>query len=80
MKTCRIVITSLALTALLLGSSGCGKQPGPAERAGKKIDQTVQKAGQQIDTAGTKVGQAVQKAGQQIDTAAKKVGNDLQGK
>jgi len=66
-KTFRIGITSLALTVLLLGLSGC-KRPGPAERAGRKIDQTVEKAGQQVE-----------KAGQQIDSAAKKIRNEVQG-
>lgn len=68
LKTFRIGITSLALTVLLLGLSGC-RRPGPAERAGKKIDQTVEKAGQQVE-----------KAGQQVDTAVKKIRNEVQGK
>ena len=58
-KTFRIGITSLALTVLLLGLSGC-KRPGPAERAGRKIDQTVEKAGQQIDSAAKKIRNEVQ--------------------
>ena len=49
LKNLRIGITSLALTVLLLGLSGC-RQAGPAERAGRKIDQTVEQAGQQIDS------------------------------
>ena len=68
LKTFRIGITSLVLTVLLLGLSGC-KRPGSAERAGRKIDQTVEKAGQEIE-----------KAGQRIDSAAKKIGNEVQGK
>jgi hypothetical protein len=68
LKTLKIGITSLALTVLLLGLSGC-RRPGPAERAGKKIDQTVEKAGQQVE-----------KAGQQIDSTAKKIGNEIKGK
>ena len=68
LKTFRIGITTLALTVLLLGLSGC-RRPGPAERAGKKIDQTVEKAGQQVE-----------KAGQKIDTAIKKIRNEVQGK
>jgi len=68
LKTLKIGITSLTLTVLLLGLSGC-RRPGPAERAGRKIDQTVEKAGQQVE-----------KAGQQIDSAAKKIGNEIKGK
>ena len=68
LKTFRIGITSLALTVLLLGPSGC-RRPGAAERAGKKIDQTVEKVGQQVE-----------KAGKQIDTTVKKIRNEVQGK
>jgi uncharacterized protein YllA (UPF0747 family) len=53
-KICIIVITSTALTALLVGLSG-RRRAGPAERAGKKIDQTVEKAGQQVDSATKKI-------------------------
>ena len=60
---CRIFVTSMALTVLLVGLSGC-RRAGPAERAGKKIDQTVEKAGQQVE-----------KAGQKIDTAIKTIRN-----
>ena len=67
-KTFRIGITSLALTVLLLGLSGC-RRPGTAERVGKKIDQTVEKAEQQV-----------KKVGQEVDTAAKKIRKDIQGK
>ncbi len=44
MKICRIVITALVMTGLLPGLSGCIKQEGPAEHAGRKIDKTVEKA------------------------------------
>ena len=45
---------------LLVSLSACQKKEGPAERAGKDIDQATQKAGQQI-----------QKAGENIQDAAK---------
>jgi hypothetical protein len=48
---------AVALLAAVLGA--CQKQEGPAERAGKEIDQAVQQAGQEL-----------QKAGQQIQDAA----------
>lgn len=46
-----------ALTAavLLLGLGACQKREGPAERAGKSIDQAVQKAGQEIEKAGQRL-------------------------
>ena len=43
-----------------MGLSACEKKEGPAERAGKEIDKTIEKAGQQLE-----------KAGQQIQDAAK---------
>jgi hypothetical protein len=45
----------LAMSALILGLSGCEKREGPAERAGKEIDKAVDKAGQQIERAGEKI-------------------------
>jgi hypothetical protein len=53
-KICKIVIAVLAMTVLFMGLSGCKKE-GPAERAGKKIDETVEKGGQQVEKAGKKI-------------------------
>jgi len=50
----------LAMSILVFGLSACEKKEGPAERAGKEIDKTVQSAGQQVE-----------KVGQQIQDAAK---------
>ena len=50
----------LAMSVLIVALSACDKKEGPAERAGKQIDKTVEKAGQQVE-----------KAGQQIQDAAK---------
>ena len=54
-------IAGLAAGVLILGLSACEKKEGPAERAGKEVDKSVQKAGQQLE-----------KAGQQIQDATKK--------
>jgi hypothetical protein len=53
MKIWKSVIAALAMSVLLMGISGC--QQGPAERAGKKIDKTVEKGGEQIEKAGKKI-------------------------
>jgi len=53
-KICKIVIAVLAMTVLFMGLSGCKKE-GPAERAGRKIDETVEKGGQQVEKAGKKI-------------------------
>ena len=50
---CKSVIAALAMSGLLVGLPGCHE--GPAERAGKKIDKTIEKGGQQLDKAGDKI-------------------------
>ena len=36
----------------LVALSGCQKQEGPAEKAGKEMDKAAEKVGQQIEKAG----------------------------
>ena len=55
-----LVVAGMALGILVTGLSACEKKEGPAERAGKAIDKTVESAGQQLE-----------KAGQDIQDAAK---------
>jgi hypothetical protein len=57
-KFVQSVITALIVLVLIVGLSGCKKE-GPMERAGKKVDQTVEKAGEQIEKAGESVQDAV---------------------
>jgi predicted small secreted protein len=54
MKLRDTVGAALVMGALLLALSGCQKE-GPAEQAGKAVDQTVDKAGQQIEKAGDSI-------------------------
>jgi hypothetical protein len=39
-------------SAMVVVLSGCQKQEGPAERAGKEVDQAMDKAGESIEKAG----------------------------
>jgi hypothetical protein len=48
------VIKAIALCIAIIGLSACQKE-GPAERACKEIDSTVEKAGQKIEQAGEKI-------------------------
>lgn len=56
----------------VVGLTACEK-PGPAETAGEKIDQTVDKAGtkmgEAVDKVGEKMGEQSEKAGAAIDDA-----------
>lgn len=42
----------LVMSTILAVLSGCGEQEGPAEEAGKKIDNAAEQAGQQMEKAG----------------------------
>lgn len=45
----------LAMGLLAAGVAGCQKQEGPAERAGKKLDNATEQAGKKIEQAGEKI-------------------------
>ena len=56
------LINDLKVTGILLlliGGLGACDKPGPAETAGKNIDQTIEKAGQGISDAADKVGKTM---------------------
>ena len=55
---------ALAMSALLLALTGCQKQEGPVEHAGKQVDKAMEKTGQQIEKAGDSIQDAA-KAGKQ---------------
>ena len=55
MKLGETVSAALVMCGLLAILSGCQKQEGPAERAGKEVDKAVQKTGQQIEKAGDSI-------------------------
>jgi hypothetical protein len=55
MKTHKIAGSILAVSMLLLALSGCEKQEGPMENAGKEVDRAVEKLGQQVEKAGEKM-------------------------
>ena len=56
------VSAALATSILIVGLSACEKKKGPAERAGKEIDKTVEKAGQQLEKAGQSIQDAAKDA------------------
>jgi hypothetical protein len=53
MKILKSVVAVPAMMVLLIGLPGC--QQGPLERAGKKIDKTVEKGEQQVEKTGKKI-------------------------
>ena len=62
MKFGRNVAVVLAAGVLAAALSGCQKQEGPAERAGKAMDKAVENTGKQIEKAGEKIEDAAKDA------------------
>jgi len=62
MKIRNSVWAVLAIGIVAFGLSACEKKEGPAERAGKEIDKTIEKAGQQIEKAGERIQDAAKDA------------------
>lgn len=52
----------LAAFLLIAGLSACERHEGPAERAGKEVDQAVEAAGKKIEQAGEKIQEAAKDA------------------
>lgn len=61
------------LMASVLGLVAC-KQDGPAEKAGKKVDQAVEQAGKKIDQATDQAGKKIEQAGDTLSDKSKKSG------
>lgn len=62
MKYGKNVAVVLAVGVLVAALSGCQKQEGPAERAGKALDKAVEDTGKQIEKAGEKIQDAAKDA------------------
>ena len=70
MKTSSRTIATNAIFALLLTvlCSGCERE-GPAEQAGKQIDEAAQQAGQQLEQAAETAGEKMEEAGAEMQQA-----------
>lgn len=55
MKLRETISAVVVMSSMLVALSACQKQEGPAERAGKEADKTVEKIGQQIEKAGESI-------------------------
>jgi hypothetical protein len=56
------VSAGLAIGILIVGLSACGKKEGPAERAGKEIDKSIESVGQHLEKAGQDLREAAKDA------------------
>jgi hypothetical protein len=56
------VIAGMAMGILIVGLSGCEKKEGPAERAGKELDKSIESVGQHLEKAGQDIKDAARDA------------------
>jgi len=56
---------------IIVSFTACKKE-GPAERAGKKMDETVEKTGDKIKESAHKAGDKIEEAGEKVKEATKK--------
>lgn len=55
MKTMKSAMVAMTATALVVMLGGCPQKEGPGERAGKAVDNAMDKTGQKIEKAGEAV-------------------------
>lgn len=65
------LIPLIAIGVLTLCLNACGKPEGPAEKAGKEIDKTMQSAGEKVDKAAQSAGEKIEQLGEKIQEKAK---------
>lgn len=59
-KISRSFLAAMVLGTLFIALAGCQKKEGPAERAGKAMDNAAEKTGDKIEQAGDKIKDATQ--------------------
>ena len=69
MKKTTIGFFTIVMCTLVLMLTSC-QQEGPAEKAGKKADQTVEESGKKIDKTGDAINDKVENAAASLDDAA----------
>lgn len=55
MELQKYISTAIVMSVLIAVLAACQKEPGPAEKAGKAVDNATEKAGQQIEKAGENI-------------------------
>lgn len=71
MKRLKTVGATLIVGVLLVATSGCGKEEGPAEHAGKEIDKAMEQTSEYAKNAADQIGNQLDQAGEHIQDAAK---------
>jgi hypothetical protein len=69
----KVVVSIIAVLVFVVAVSGCQKQEGPMEKAGKKADEGIEATKDAIKKAGEKVGEGVEATKEAVKSAAEKV-------
>ena len=69
----KIMILFSMLVFLAVAGVGCSNEEGPAEKAGKSIDQTLQQAGEAVEGAKEEAAEMLEEAGDKVEEAGDKV-------
>lgn len=67
------IIPAIVILAFFVGVSGCQKQEGPMEKAGKKADEGIEATKDAMKEAGEKVKEGAEATKQAVKDAAEKV-------
>ena len=59
-------------SCMIIVSFAACKKEGPAERAGKKIDETIEKTGEKLKESVDKAGDKIEEAGEKMKESTKK--------
>ena len=65
-------IIMVFFSCMIIVSFTACKKEGPAERTGKKIDETAEKAGEKIEKSADKAGDKIEDAGDKVKESTKK--------
>jgi predicted small lipoprotein YifL len=71
MSILKNIILFFFICMIIVSLTACKKE-GPAERAGKKIDETVEKTGEKIKESTEKAGDKIEEAGDKVKESTKK--------
>ena len=66
------ILSVMVALVFFVTIAGCQKEEGTMEKAGKKVDESVEKTKDAMEKAGEKVGEGIDKAKDTMDEAAQK--------
>ncbi|MBA4419306.1 MAG: hypothetical protein C0392_15590 [Syntrophus sp. (in: bacteria)] len=66
------IVSVAAVLVFVIAISGCQKEEGVMEKAGKKVDKALEKTGEKVKEGAEKTGDAVKKGAEKVEEKVKK--------